>query len=140
MRTFLSLALLVGGLALCLLDELTYQFVRASTTKAYKEQLAAMPYKETYTRDEYMPVVWKLWTNRVALPPKTTYTVEELQDNLFGAGRPCDRLRLETLIERASGYQRSGGLGTTLPGVIAMLIGAYMIGGVMSPQDQRNRS
>lgn len=145
MRILIGLAMLVVGLALCLVDRLTDALARARSIKVYQQQLAATPVQETYTRAEYTSAAWQAWTNRVRVPAKAAFTAEELKDALFGLGShqtSCDRRTLEGLIADASGYprERAGRTGTVVPGVLAMLVGSFLLGGSRWPQKSRSTS
>ena len=140
MRAFFSLALLVVGIGSCLLDALASAAARAHSLKLYEQQLDAVPHQQTYTRAQYTAAAWQTWTNRVHLPAKEAYTADELKNRLFGMGASqdsCDRLTLEALIAEAADYSRDRSSTANVFGVLAMLVGAFLLGGVVAPKHAR---
>jgi hypothetical protein len=134
MRTLLTLtalAVLFVGAGLCLLDALASAFAHGHSGRLYRQQLAIVPYKQTYSRAEYTAFAWQVWTNRVHLPAKEAYTPEDLRDVIFGLGTSqdsCDRQTFEALIAEASGYTKHGEFTMTTLGVLTMLVGAFLLG------------
>jgi hypothetical protein len=139
MRTFISIILVVGGIGLCLLGSLASSFVAAPSAKPYHQQLAAASIQQTYTREEYTTAAWQAWTNRVRLPAQEAYTVSELKNGMFGLGTKqtsCDRRTFEALIADASGYRRRDRRTARMSfgGFLAILVGAFLLGGTVSPK------
>ena len=144
MRLFFSIAFLVGGMGLCILDTLAHALANASTTTYYRKQLQSFPTQQTYTRAELADAAWQVWTNRVTLPEQSTYTVADLKTAVV---RPlpgtqqdsCDRILFEHAIGRVSGYREPPDRGMALLGYFAMLIGAFLLGGVLFPAQEKQR-
>ena len=138
MRLFLSLAFLFGGMGLCLLDSLAHALSDANGTAYYRKQLQAFPNKETYTRAELADAAWQVWTNKVTLPAQSTYTVEDLKAALsrplLGTSQEsCDRILFEHGIGRVAGYRGRPENGLTVAGVLAIIAGAFLLGGALFP-------
>jgi len=138
MRLFLSLAFLIGGIGLCLLDGLAHALANASALNLCQKELQSFPNKDTYTRAELGDAAWRLWTNRVSLPAQATYTVEDLKravvSPLLGTSQDsCDRVSFEYAIRRAAGCRERSDHGATVAGVLAMLIGTFLLGGALFP-------
>jgi hypothetical protein len=144
MRLFLSLALLLGGLGLFLLDALSHAFVSAPTLSFYQKQLQSFPVQQRYSRTELADAAWQVWTNRVSLPVQTTYTVADLKaalvSPLIGSQQDsCDRIMFEHAIARVAGYRGRPDYGMAVIGFIAMFVGAFLLGGVLFPAQRRQR-
>jgi hypothetical protein len=138
MRLFFSLAFLICGIGLCLLDSLAHALVNASALREYQKQLQSFPNKETYTRAELADAAWQVWTNKVALPAQGTYTVEDLKAGvvrpLLGTSQEsCDRASFEDAIGRVAGHRRRPENGVTVVAVLAVITGAFLLGGVLFP-------
>ena len=107
--------------------------VESTRSSYYHEQLKALPQKETYTREELGGAVWQVWMNRMSLPQQKSYTVEELKAAmprpfLATEENECDRRLFDSVIARTCGYRVSEGTGLVVTGVVAMLIGAFILG------------
>lgn len=145
MRTFFSLALLIGGLGLFMLDALAHALVNAPTLSFYQKQLQSFPVKETYSREELADAAWQVWTNRVSLPEQTAYTVADFKTALVGQllGTQqdyCDRRLFEHGIGTVAGYPGRAEHGAGVVGLAATLFGAFLLGGVVFPAKRRQRS
>ena len=135
-RTTFSVLLLIAGIGLCAFHTVTSAFVDARSTTLYRDKIMSVPFKETYTRAEVTEAAWQVWTNRVRLPAKDSYTVGELKDGVFGLGIHqdfCNRQTFEAVIARASGFKRDNDSGMLVLGILAMLAGAFLLGGVLFP-------
>jgi hypothetical protein len=138
MRLFLSLALIAGGLGLCLLDAFAHAFVRSDAKRYVRTQLQSLPQRPQYTSDELIDVIWQTWTNRLKLLPQETYSVTELKEviakPLIGSSQAVfDRYQIERAVERTAGFQFQEGGGGTFSGFICLLIGVFLIGGIIYP-------
>lgn len=145
MRIFFSLAFLVGGIGLFMLDALGHAFVNAPALSYYQKQLQLFPVKETYGRAELADAAWQVWTNRVTLPEQTAYTVVDLKtaldSSLLGTQQDsCDRSLFEHAIGRVAGYRVRPDHGMAGAGFFAMLIGAFLFGGVLFPAKSKQPS
>src|SRR5215831_5386425 len=85
MRIFLSVAFLLGGVGLCLLNAFAHAFVNANSASGscYYKHIGSVPYKNAYSRAEITDSMWQVWTNRMSLPAQSTYSAEELKRALL---------------------------------------------------------
>jgi len=77
------------------------------------------------------------------LPAKETYTIDDLMGGLSGIGAdqdPCDRPTLERAVARACGYRPAKGPTIAIPGILAMLGGAFLLGGVVFPRKRTKKA
>ena len=144
MRLFFGLAFLIGGLSLCLLDRLAHALANAHSLSFYNTQLRSFPDKQTYSRAELADAAWQVWTNRVTLPEQSAYTVADLKtaivSPLLGTQQDsCERSHFEYAIRKVAGYHKPSEKGLAAFGFIAMLFGAFLLGGY-SPRQKREAS
>jgi hypothetical protein len=135
MRTLVGIIVLLLGIASCLLDTLAHKFTEAQSISLIQNYARSLPDKRSYTKEEVMDVVWQVWTNKISLPEQNAYTRDDLKASMsktfFGAEQfSCDRSGFEYAIAKTAGLSRDDGRGATVFGVIAMLIGAFILGGV----------
>jgi len=145
MRIFLSLAFLIGGLGLFMLDSLAHAFANAPALSFYQKQLQSFPVKETYSRAELADAAWQVWTNRVSLPAQSAYTVADLKgalvSQLLGTQQDsCSRSMFEHSIMTVTGYRGRSEHGMAVVGFFAMLFGAFLLGGILFPARSRQPS
>jgi hypothetical protein len=138
MRVVISLALLIGGIGLILLDTLAHAFANAPAMSYYRKQLQSFPVKKTYSRAELADAAWQVWTNRVALPDQSTYTVADLKaaivSPLLGTQQDyCDRIMFEHAIGRVMGYRERSDNGMAVIGFLAVFFGTLSLGGILYP-------
>ncbi len=143
MRLLLASVLVFGGMGLYLLDSLAHALSDGNRTAYFRKQLQTFPTKENYTRDEVVDAAWQVWTNRVALPLQPSYTVPDLKAavsrRLLGTSQTsCDRTQFEHAIGTVAGYHHSEN-GLTVAGVLAVLLGAFLLGGALFPAPAKKR-
>jgi hypothetical protein len=148
MRRIFGLIFLIGGLGSCMFFALAHAARNAGSASYYSKQIQTYPEKQTYTKTEVTEAMWHVWTNRMSLPEQNAYTVEELKTALvntlhvIGTDQDsCNRSGFEYAIARASGYDRSEGAdaGPTIFGVFSMLVGAFLLGGIVCQHKESKR-
>ena len=137
MRIFFSLAFLIGGLGLFMLDLLAHSIAYAPTLSFYQKQLQSFPVQERYSREEVADAAWQVWTNRVRLPEQSAYTVADLKTALVGLSLgtqqdSCSREVFEYGIGTVAGYRGRRDHEMAVVGFFAMLFGTFLLGGVFS--------
>ncbi len=137
-RFLLSVALLVVGVGLCLLNSLAHAVVNSGTASRYLTQMKSVPLKDNYTRAEIADSMWQVWTNRLSLPAQSSYTVEELKVALLGSAHvvgssqhSSDRAGLSLAVRNAAGLEKPAESGMTFTGILLMLVGAFIFGTVV---------
>ena len=145
MRLFLGLALIIGGIGLCLFDNFTIALTNSKSTAFYREQLQSLPVQQTYTRTELADAAWQVWTNRGALPHQDAYSAADLKVALIiplvGSNQAsCSRSLFEFAIGKVAGYQPNAERKTTFLGLLCMLGGAFLLGAVFFPDADKTRT
>ncbi|HXI73616.1 MAG TPA: hypothetical protein VNN22_25005 [Verrucomicrobiae bacterium] len=143
MRLILAFIFLIGGLGFCTLFALAHAARNAGSASYYSKQIQTFPDKQTYTKMELTEAVWRVWTNRMSLPEQGAYTPGELKTALVNTLHvigteqdSCDRSGFEYAIAKVSGYNRSeaADTGPSNVGVYSMLVGAFLLGGIVWPR------
>ena len=147
MRLFISLALLIGGLGLCLLDALAHALANSRMSSYVQTKLKSLPEQQTYTRAELAEAVWQTWTNCLPLAPQETYSAAELKTAIvkpfIGSSQTsCNRLLLEKAIRKTAGFK----LPAEEPkvyfslGCLSILVGVFLFGGIIYPDERNNQA
>jgi hypothetical protein len=127
------------------LDSLTSVVVESHSSKLYREAVRSADGREAFTGSEIAETAWQVWTNRVHLPAKDSYTAEELKAVLFDvsashASYNSDTFR--TAIGKAAGYKQYKE--SDIPifrglAMIAFLGGLLSLGGMLFPSKEMSR-
>jgi hypothetical protein len=145
MRTAITSVLFISCVGLMALDGLTQAVVESRSSKLYREAVRSVNGRETFTGSEVADAAWQVWTNRVQLPAKDSYTVEELKAVLFdvrASNMSYSSATFKTAIGKAAGYRQYKENG--LPvfrglAIITFLGGLFSLGGMLLPSKEMSR-